>query len=669
MRPMLTALVVAAVLLTAAFLFVVPAQDRNLSAPGAASSTLRTADVAPTYYISLDFTTEPILPGYQDNMTYEVLNDTNNAPVTQLSTITVTGTYYNEGLHLLTFPGTPVNITPPAPIGTWSFVVPANASNETGFSPVFTVYANSTSLAMNQSEGAELEIGHLELFADVCNVVGPCGTLTVGNPATVYIEGIIHGTFGDTGPAAGETVKILFYSTGSSPVTVPGVPASVVTNSVGDASVTFTPSSTIFNVPGPDKVSVHLEDSVNGSVWANLTLNFRLVNPMGTTNFAFWLNQADYYSGATVTATWQWAGTNATVGTLNITNYYVYDEETGNIIANGLIYSSDPTGSFHFTLPAMYTGEIDVEAYVYNSTDSWTLDAYAEVYLSIFALLPSEHYFNPGDTITVAVTAEGPALAGATISAFVQASNSGQTLYNSTVTGSSFQFTIPKVAPAGEYDIAAWATTSTGATVASTETDVEEGTGYYTFWAGVTTTSSYADGSFAPGQTVQLSYKITPEGLSPVPVAPIIIVVYAGGCVAFCAGPLATVVVSGATGSVPFTIPSGTPNGLQTFFVISEFSSGEGAAQVSIDVNSAPSALNYELGAGSGLTVGWLILLILIIIVGIVLFAMMRRRGGKGSTMVMSPAASSPSPEWKEPQSGGSMGGSTDAPAAPPGAQ
>jgi hypothetical protein len=136
--------------------------------------------------------------------------------------------------------------------------------------------------------------------------------------------------------------------------------------------------------------------------------------------------------------------------------------------------------------------------------------------------------------------------------------------------------------------------------------------------------------------------------------------------------------VTGSSGSVPFTIPSGTPNGLQTFTVLAEFQNGDGANQITVNVNSSPSALNYELGAGSGLTVGWLILLILLIIVALVVLMLGRR--GKPSRMVMSPTSSSPAPEWKEPQSGGgsagsgssgsgSMGGSGDSPTPPAGTQ
>jgi len=665
MRPMLSAVVVAIVLLTAAFLIVIPAQDRTLSSPAAASTGLRTA-VAPTYHILRDFATAPVLPGYHDTLIYEVLNDTNGAPQAGLSTITILGTYYNTGdAKLLTLPGTPINVST-APIGSWNFVVPANASANPAFPPVVTIWANSTTLHMNQSVADDLEIGSLEIYSSsVCDLVGLCGTLTTGNPATVSVNAEALYGVNTLTPASNETVKFLFYSTGSSPVTVPGVPASVKTDGQGDAAVTFTPSNTVFNVPGPDHVEIEVTDSVNASLMKDVNLTFNLYNPVGTTNFAFWLNQDEYYSGEAVTANWQWAGTNATVGTLNVTNYFAYSEVPFNIFANGLIDSTLASGSFTFNLPATFSGDFTVQANVHNGSDLWYLTASAYASEAILYAVPSERYFNPGDTVTVAVTPEGPALTGATISAFVQASNSGQTLFNSTVTGTSFQFTVPKVAPAEYYDIAVWASTPAAGTIASDSTDVEEAYGY-SLWVGVSTVSAYSDGSFTPGQTIQLSYKITAYGTSTLPTL-VEIEVCSVDCGAGTPAVM-TWIESAASGSVPFTIPASAPDGPQTFELYAGFASGSGESIFTVIVNSTPSALNYELVGGSGLTVGWLILLILIIVVALIILA--TRRRGKPSQMVMTPASGgSSAPEWKEPQASGTpppSSGSSDTPASPP---
>jgi hypothetical protein len=690
MRPILTAVVVAVVLLSAVFLVMVPAEH-----PGPSHSTLpsglRTA-VTPSYTVYLGFATEPVLPGYHDSLVWQVVNDTTAVPIETLSTLTIKAIYYNTLDKLLPLPGTPINVTPTAS-GTFSFLVPVNATSNDAFEPTFTVYANSSSLHMSQTGTDSLEVGYLTFAANAyekaCTVTGvqPCGDLTTGAPATVYLTALVEDGFGDTTPATGETAKFIFFSTGSSPVTVSGVPASVTTNGAGYAAVTFTPLSTIFNVPGPNHVELEVTDSVNTSLTVYHNVTFNLYNPVGTANWVFSLNQALYYSGESGTASWQWAGTNSTVGTLNVTNYYVLDVDTDNLIGSGTVNSVSPTGSFPFTLPTNYVGEFEVVAVVHNTSEAWDWAAEADAEAAILTIIPSEHYFNPGDTITVDVSELGPALNGATTSAYVEASNSGQSLFNGTVTGGSFQFTIPKVAPADEYVIAVWASTTANGTVAAVTQDVDEASGY-SLATGVGTVSSYADNSFAPGQTIQVDYKLTAYGTYALPTL-LTLYIYPGSCLVYCDfGPLQHWVLTSPSGSVAFTIPSGTPNGQQSYIVYADFSTGAGSGELTVNVNSAPSALNYELGAGSGLTVGWLILLILLIVVALVVLLAMRGRG-RSPRMVMSPASSGSAPEWKEPQSqpasstppsgdsgGGNTGGTSGdsgsgggAASAPPGAQ
>lgn len=670
MRPKLIAVVVVLVLLSAAFVSIASTMDRSPSTPGAVSSGLRTA-VAPNYEIAAAVTTEPVLPGYHDSIWYDVLNDTYLAPVQTLSTITITGTYYNTALKLLKMPGTPVNVST-APVNTWSFLVPVNASTDAFDPPVFTIYANSSSLHMNQSATVDVRVGTLDIGGSVCPMVGACGTLVVGEPATVNVFAEAVNEFHAANPQSNESVKILFFSTGSSPVTVPGVPATLRTNGQGEASVTFTPSSSIFNVPGPNHVELEVTDAVNGSLTKYLNVSWDLVNPVGTLNYEFYLNSATYYSGQTVTAYWEYDATNTTVGVVNVTNYIVIDEDTDNLIANGLVGSTATSGSFSFALPAGYAGEFVVEALAHNSTEFWAFEQDALAYQPTLAVNPSELFYQPGDTITVTVVWEGPALTGATIAAIVQGPTSDQTLFNGNVTGTSFQFTIPKVSPADEYEIVAWVSTPSQGTVAVAYEYVDEASGY-NFLVGVTTVSPYSDGSFAPGQTIQVSYKLVAYGNDPLPTEMSLYLCNVG-C-EYDTPYLMSWVAAGSSGSFSFTIPAGTPNGPQIFEVETYFtegveSEGYGEGIFTVVVNSSPSPLNYELVGDSGLTVGWLILLLLIIIVAIVVVMSMRRRGSK-PTMVMSPApASSSAPEWKEPSSGNPpASGGSDSSTTPPGAQ
>jgi hypothetical protein len=657
------AVVVVFVLLSGAFASVAPMLDHNLSPAAASSSGLRTA-VAPNYSIVMRVVTQPVLPGYHDTLWYDVGNDTTGAPIQTLSTITILGTYYNDALQLLKMPGTPVNVST-TPINTWGFLVPANASAAAGFFPILTVWANSSSLKMNQSSSTEVLVGNLVIpagDATVCDAITGCGSLTVGNPATVSVTAMVQDVFGGSAPAAGESVKFLFYRNTNTSVTVPGIPATLTTNSLGSASVTFTPTNNIFNVSGPNRVEFEVTDAVNTSLTVYTNVSWHLYNPVGALNFALYLNSGTYYSGQTVIGTWQYVPTNSTIGPINVTNYVAFDTATSNVIADGVIESTAATGTFSFALAGDYVGTFEVYLIVHNSSDEFTAAVEASSSAAILLITPSEPYYNPGDTITVQVQEEGPALAGATVSAFVQSSNSGQTLFNATVTGGSFQFKVPTVAPAPQYEIFAWASTAANGTIAQTSQEIYENSGY-SFVCGLNTVSSYADFSFTPGATVSVGYQITALGTSPLPNLIEIQIGALGGAA------IDTYWVTSPSGSVPFTVPAGTPNGPQSFLMTASFSTGSVLGLFTVIVDATPSPLNYELIGDSGLTVSLLGVIILAIVVGVLLWRMRRR---SKPTPVKSPPGPAP---WAEPEGketgpgGGSTGGSADAPSAPPGAQ
>src|SRR5580692_7685940 len=98
------------------------------------------------------------------------------------------------------------------------------------------------------------------------------------------------------------------------------------------------------------------------------------------------------------------------------------------------------------------------------------------------------------------------------------------------------------------------------------------------------------------------------------------------------------------SGTLTFTLPNDLPNGYSSVLVFAyptamaatcsdPYSQCSAASELTVNVQASPSALNYEVGAGSGLTVGWLILLVLILIVAIIGVVWIRRRmGGSGGT-------------------------------------
>ncbi|MCI4340699.1 MAG: hypothetical protein L3J73_05490, partial [Thermoplasmata archaeon] len=192
---------------------------------------------------------------------------------------------------------------------------------------------------------------------------------------------------------------------------------------------------------------------------------------------------------------------------------------------------------------------------------------------------------------------------------------------------------------------------------------VYEGSGI-TVLAGVSTVSNYADGSYQPGQTIQVHYSIAAVGQAVLPKVFSIEVYEYGLQLSSQSG--AAIVSSGSpSGDVPFTIPSGTPSGSQVFevFVVAAgcYSGCYAATVFSVSVQPNPSVLGYELGAGSGLTVGWFILFVLILLVAIVLYLMSRN---KARPMMMKPVStpgSEPSASSTSPSgTGGGSGSSSE---------
>ncbi|MGI0155915.1 MAG: hypothetical protein ACREDE_07285, partial [Thermoplasmata archaeon] len=119
------------------------------------------------------------------------------------------------------------------------------------------------------------------------------------------------------------------------------------------------------------------------------------------------------------------------------------------------------------------------------------------------------------------------------------------------------------------------------------------------------------------------------------------------------------------------TIPSNAPSGVTVFEMYVYASNLYGPdcaagafcfAETGVTVNAHPSILSLELGAGSGLTVGWLVLLIVILVVAVLLVLLVRRGRTPRSPLTLAaptteempppaPAPStSPATEWSGPK-------------------
>lgn len=617
-----------------------------------------------TYYVSGFTNARAYLPDHTGQVYYFVYSTVNSAPFTHLTNVELTAQYYTTGGTWVRLNGTPLSLGS-SWSGSYNFTVPNNANTASGID--FTFFANATGPTVNVSESNDefAGVGYLgapSITLQSCAVGCVTTSFQVGSPVYVIVNESIYAVSG-TSPGAGLEVKFSFTS-GANPVTnVPGSPpTTLTTNANGGAAILFLADSPPFSTTTLSNVSATVSDPLNPPMTpVTSTATFYVIKTTaGVPNFAVTLDSTQYYAGDTATATWQLGTSNGSV-LQGWTASQWLAATGGTLVEVGAIGSSASQGTFSFQVPVGYAGDIEVEVTAYNATMEIVAFQSAIVSPPQIFLNPSEGSYLPGDTLSVGVSTAGQILNGATLWATVVDSH-GNLVVNSAVSNGQIQVKIPSVGTPSYLNVGVIAQTSANGVVSNASLRVYE-TGGYDVFAGVDTKSSYSDGSFQPGQTVTIHYQVIPRGTA---VLPKMFTVTVGLATGFFGSGAGTEVVqtSSASGSFQYTLPSNLPSGTQLFFLEVSFPTCVfmgcgGASEFSLPINSSPSPLAYELGAGSGLSVGWLILLVLIVIVAILGLVMMRRRGGR--TMVMRPeggshgSGSGGTAAWQEnpPSSGG----------------
>ncbi len=641
----------------------------TISISGTNAGVYNTTFFVHTYSVDVWTTEHAYLPGHAGTGFFEVTREANLAPYSYAA-VHIFGEYYTTG-------GTwsPLTPSPSSLTGVsrsfFNFTVPLDAN--TNGEIAFTVFANATP-GLSESSNAYAAVGNLsDPVVDLGACPGGCFTDAYTAGATVYvqIQEEIVGFF-TSAPAANIKLTISFAS-GSLPVTVPSVPGNLSTNSTGGAGFVFLASTSVFSTQQVNELTVTASDPLNPSLPTTSTHVFFSVSeaPTATPHLQVQFDSLQYFGGDTATINWQLGGLNASASQgWTVDEWFMDDYTGGRTLGWGVINSTAAQGQFTFPIPVNYGGELFAWVYAYNASD-WT-ESYttAQVTAPTILLNPSEPYYLPGDTVTVQVTTQGSVFSGTTLYQSVVES-SGFQLASGVLSGNQISFTIPKVGAPNYVTVSVAAQSSSLGIVAANTLQVDEGSGYQLF-AGISTPSNYADGSFQPGQTVQISYNLQPIGTATLPKT-FNIYVYPGSSSFF--GSAYGSVYQAATsssGSVSYTIPSSAASGAQTFTVfvtssVCSFSCGA-ASTFSALIEPNPSVLGYQLGAGSGVTVGWVILLVLILLVGIVAYVWVRRAGGRsgGKPPAVKPYAAGPSPpsssgggttpSWKE------EGGSSSSP-------
>ncbi len=598
----------------------------NISINGTNGGSYSTSFTVSTYYVSTYSDRSVYLPGEPAVVSYRATATVNGSPIASVRSVQATASYRNiNNVFVPIFSGS--NLAD-AVTGNLSLTMPVNASR--GSRVVVTVYMNQSG---NISEEATAYLYAGILQAPVLNLYScpdqcATGVLAANSVGILAVNDLLTSN-GPTEPAAGATVHFAFRSGGIYLTNVPGSPpATTTTNTSGETSVAFVANTTVFLPTKVNGVLVSVTDPWYLNETANSSLNFSVAAPTpGIAGVTVVLNQGQYYSGDSVSATWTIGGygTNAYQG-YHATQWFAYASSSGDLLALGTLTSSSATGQLQFRLPSSFTGAFSVVVDASNQTGQVGGVADATVAAPALLITPSELEYNPGDTLTFQVTPQGSVFQGATLWMSLTGGSSATPIAAGTMSGSSFSYTVPRGAVPASLTFSVVAQSSSLGILATNQISVTEASGY-ALVVGIATSSQYVDGSFQPGESVQISYSILSYG-APAPsqsysieVLPIFSATGAGAAA-----------VTAASGSIAYTLPSNSPAGIQLFEVIVRFGqcSTGGACSttslLSILVNPSPSILGYELGAGSGVTVGWTLLLGLIVVVALLLVLMIRRR-------------------------------------------
>jgi len=641
------------------------------------------------YTYSFDLVSTPddgsvVIPGEPLTVSWIATDYGTGAPYSHLTSVTANGQYTNATPLDLFSPG--LFPLPTKGAGSFTVSVPANATPDTTVVvSVWGVTNVSGQVAENESDAISFYVGVAEIQRVTLESTPGCAlggaaddTFTSGSPVFVCVWVEAHGSGRTTQYIPGLDVSFSFWN-GLQNVTPGGSPPSVVsTNSSAPASISFVPSAPPFTsyyaypFTG-DSINITVSDPAAIVGYANAYDNysFQVIPAASSGAVAVELNSYVYVPGQTVFANWTLSVTNTSVGTLQAVQWAVISES--GLASTGSINSTANTGTLELSLPVGYLGQFEVLVLATNGSSLFPGIALGTVALPTLLLATPSAYFTAGQTLSFPVELSPAALAGTTIyynitgywiSYPADFESATAVVAVGTVTDhGTISFQVPGNSPATYYDVDAWAQSPANGVYAWAETEVDLETGYAVL-VGVSTPSSYSDGSFQPGQTIQVTWSLSPLGSEPLPGA-YTLYLYLGDTLV---EPVWT--ATSSSGTLSLTIPSNTPSGnlyldlyvyapgvygpnCDTYY---SYCSGESG----ISVNAHPSVLSMELGAGSGLTVGWLILLIVILLVAVLLVLLIRRgRSPPGPTPRYSspaetmappapPPSTPPAAEWKE---------------------
>lgn len=629
----------------------------NLTVSATNGGTSYTTFQVVTFGVSGQPFASAYLPGHTTRVSIDVTRTANAAPFAPGSLV-VTGGYNNAtGVPKMLFAKGGAILTP-AGHTVFSFAVPINI--QAPGSILLYVYANNS--GENHSTIVIVTVGTLQTTLLVSNTPGGGATtfFTSGSPGYVTATEWISGFGGPITPVSNITVKFAFAGPHGDVAAVPGNPPLTVTSdSTGVARIAFNASSVSFLPLVVYAVYANASDPVSSVKALFQETNFSvLAPPQGGAGLLLTFGQAEYFAGDTATVNWQIGSSNSTPPTgWTLGTWFAYLTTTGAYYASGNASASGTSGSLSLPTPLRYAGGIEVILTAHNLTQEIAGFAGTTIIPPVLTVAPNEVYYTPGDKITVKLQTQGSAFGSASFWGSAVGSTGG-VLWSGAVSSMSFSFSVPLVNAPGAITISASAQDSTGI-IATGSAGVNE-LSTYTLLLGISTASSYSDGSFQPGQTISVHYAVEALGNVPLPQYLTLEAAFETGF--FFGTQLQVLSETGSSGTFSIMVPSSAGTGDQILIGDALFTCGLSSCstegELVVPVNAHPAVLSYEPVAGSGISVAWLILLA-VIVIGAVLY-LLRRRGRRSSPTPLSPYTSS------SPASGSSStgGGASSSPAS-----
>ena len=574
----------------------------SVRATDTTSSQVRTRSFGiETYYVDVWTDRAAYLPGDSVNASWAVTYIANGSLAP--AGIGVLEVHDSAGNNLLAVPQ--YNFT--APRSSYMFVLaPTVATGQRGYA---YLWFNDTAGLREYEVSTSFAINPLGIvLALSAGTYAPGGVVSMNIYTRVSPNPANPHTYDPVAPDIPVSVNVTDLSTGNV------VTAYSATNLVTDANGFLTYVFQLTSTPTTGNYEVDATATAHGTMSASTSATFA-VQPTASLSVQINLDKLQYASGDTIQATAQIFPSTATVTYA----WTVYDTSTGNTLA----YAPDAGSKYDFATSTAYQGTLDLSVVV-NDGNGTTASASSSAHVAFgyIALSLDKSEFSPGDTITATFSLQSNVITNPTY--YWQAVDaSGATYSAGSTTGTSASFTTPRPTASRYYTFTVTASQN-GRTVPASQSTYQVA-GYF-----LTVTPDRS--SYNPGDTITLTYSLTPRGTAALPS------VYHFE-VGFYGMPFKAVDTTTASGTLTYTIPAGAPTGDEVLEVY------EGSTGASTLVVVHVGAVNPLLMDVAGVPLFDILIFLLFLVLLLAVILLWRRTGmGRAPPSAETGKATTPPP-------------------------